>query len=86
MLQAVQVVSLFFEILTWLIIARILLSWVPHNPNGPVLRLLYEGTEPILAPFRRLIPRTGFPLDFSPLIALLVLRILREAIISMLLR
>ncbi|MBT9173607.1 MAG: hypothetical protein DDT21_02008 [Syntrophomonadaceae bacterium] len=86
MLQAAQVVSLFFEILTWLIIARILLSWVPHNPNSPVLRLLYEGTEPILAPFRRLIPKTGLPFDFSPLIALLVLRILREAIISMLLR
>jgi YggT family protein len=86
MLQAAQVVSLFFEILTWLIIARILLSWVPHNPNGPVLRLLYEGTEPILAPFRRIVPKSAFPLDFSPLIALLVLRILREAIISMLLR
>jgi YggT family protein len=86
MLQAAQVVSLFFEILTWLIIARILLSWVPHNPNGPVLRLLYEGTEPILAPFRRIVPKSTLPLDFSPLIALLVLRILREAIISMLLR
>lgn len=86
MLQAAQVVSLFFEILTWLIIARILLSWVPHNPDSPVFRLLYEGTEPILAPFRRLMPRSALPFDFSPLIALLVLRLLREAIISMLLR
>ncbi|MCL5982461.1 MAG: YggT family protein [Firmicutes bacterium] len=86
MLQAAQVVNLFFEILTWLIIARILLSWVPHNPDSPVFRLLYEGTEPILAPFRRLMPRGAFPLDLSPLIALLVLRLLREAIISMLLR
>jgi len=86
MLQAAQVVSLFFEILTWLIIARILLSWVPHNPDSPVFRLLYEGTEPILAPFRRFMPKGAFPVDFSPLIALLVLRLLREAIISMLLR
>ncbi|MBS3946733.1 MAG: YggT family protein [Dethiobacter sp.] len=86
MLQAAQVVNLFFEILTWLIIARILLSWIPHNPHGPVLRLLYEGTEPILAPFRRLLPKSSFPLDLSPLIALLVLRLVREAIITMLLR
>jgi len=84
-LQAASVVNLFFEIITWLVIIRVILSWIPHNPNNPLLRILYEGTEPVLAPFRRIMPQ-GMMLDLSPILALIVLQMLRQAIIRMLLR
>jgi YggT family protein len=57
----------------WLIIVRALLSWVNPDPYNAIVIFLYKVTEPILAPFRRLIPSLGIGLDLSPLIALLFL-------------
>ncbi|BCV20904.1 YggT family protein [Moorella sp. Hama-1] len=74
-----------FEVLNWLIIARILISWFPHDPNNPIMRFIYEITEPVLAPFRRLMPRTTMPIDFSPIIAVLVLQLVERLLISFIL-
>jgi YggT family protein len=75
--QAKQVIDVFLEIITWIIVARIFLSWLPHNPDNPVIRILYEGTEPLLAPFRKIMPQSGLALDFSPLLLLLSIHLLR---------
>ena len=83
--QAALIVRVFFDILYWAIIVRILLSWIPHNQENLVIKMLYEGTEPLLAPFRKLMPRSGFPLDLSPIIALLALQIIREVLVRALL-
>lgn len=61
---------------------RVLLSWIPHNPRNPLIGFIYEITEPILAPFRRLMPRGGVPIDFSPMIALLVLVLLERLVLQ----
>lgn len=73
-----------FEVLIWLIIARILLSWFPHNPQHPIMRFIYEITEPVLAPIRRIMPRTSLPIDFSPLVAVLLLSMLQRLVVTML--
>ncbi len=62
-------------ILNWLILIRVLMSWFPIDPNNPIVRLLIDVTEPVLAPFRRIIPRIGM-FDLSPLAALLVIQFL----------
>ena len=73
-----------FEILNWLIIARVLLSWIRHDPYHPVIRFIYEITEPVLKPFRRLIPpRPGMPIDWSPIIAILVLQFIERAVLRL---
>ncbi|MDW7675691.1 MAG: YggT family protein [Bacillota bacterium] len=82
--QLITIVRGAFEVMSWLIIARVLLSWIRHNPYSPIIRFVYEITEPILGPFRRLIPRLG-AIDFSPIIALLALRYLETIIIKLLL-
>jgi YggT family protein len=64
-------VSLLLNVLHLAILARVLLSWFPMNPGNPIVRSLHEITEPVLAPFRRIIPRLGM-FDLSPLAALLV--------------
>jgi YggT family protein len=57
----------------WLLIfGRIILSWFDPTNRSPVAEFLYQMTEPILAPIRRLLPQTGM-LDFSPLVVLIVL-------------
>jgi YggT family protein len=82
--QLPQIIGLFFDILIWLLFARIIISWLPHNPRNAIIRLLYEGTEPILSPFRKIMPKSSLPVDLSPLIALIVLQVLRHAILRML--
>ncbi|MDW7651410.1 MAG: YggT family protein [Bacillota bacterium] len=82
--QAIPIANLFFTILRWLILVRVILSWIPHNPNHPLLSILYEGTEPILGPIRRLMPKTGLPFDLSPIIAIIVLGIVHNFVINLL--
>ena len=58
-----------------LILARVILSFIRIDPYHPIVRLVYDLTEPILAPIRRILPPMS-GLDFSPLIALLLLQLL----------
>ena len=55
----------------WLIIIRALISWVNPDPFNPIVQFLYKTTEPLLAPFRRLIPSYTVGLDISPIFALI---------------
>lgn len=71
------------EVYTWLIFIRIILSWVRVNPYQPVVRFIFETTEPVLGFFRRLIPPVGM-IDFSPIAAFLALQILATVIIRLL--
>jgi YggT family protein len=73
-----------FEILNWLILARVLLSWVSRDYSNPVIRFVYEFTEPILAPIRKLMPRSSMPIDFSPILAVLLLQLIRKLIFGLL--
>ncbi len=59
------------------IIGRSLLSWFPVDPRNPLISILNEVTEPILAPLRRVVPRIGM-LDLSPMVAIFVLYIIQS--------
>lgn len=80
-------VAYFFKVLDFLIIARILLSWLNPNPDSTIPKLIYQLTEPILAPFRNLLFRFGLGrgmIDFSPILAVLVLDFVGDAIVRLL--
>ena len=64
-------------IANWLIIIRALLSWVSPDPYNVIVQFLYKITEPILAPFRRLIPAYSIGIDLSPILALLAIWFLK---------
>ncbi len=63
---------------TFLILGRVLVSWTNPMGGGGVTAFLYQVTEPILGPIRRVLPPTG-GIDWSPMIAILVLGILTRA-------
>ncbi|MGA1845822.1 YggT family protein [Deferribacter abyssi] len=63
-------------ILTWLIIIRALISWVSPDPYNPLVQLIVALTEPVMGPFRRLIPTIGI-VDISPIIAIFIIEFLR---------
>ncbi len=77
-------INLLFQILSWAIIIRILLSWVRIDPYHPAIRLLDQITEPILAPLRNMLPTAG-GLDFSPIVAIILLSLVQRLVISLLL-
>jgi YggT family protein len=77
--------NLLLQILSLAILIRVLLSWFPVDPSNPIIRILYEITEPVLMPFRRVIPRIGM-LDLSPLAALLVIQFIQQNLPSLIFR
>lgn len=64
-------------IANWLIIIRALLSWVNPDPYNVIVQLIYKVTEPLLAPFRRLVPAYSMGVDLSPIFALLAIWFLK---------
>lgn len=81
--QLIGLINIGFKVLVYLIIARCLLSFVRHNPSQPIIRFIYDVTEPIMGPFRRIIPSAG-GLDFSPFIAVLAVELVRRLLIQLL--
>ncbi len=66
-------VGILATVLTVAIFARVVLSWLPiGNSNHPIVAIIYQITEPILGPLRRIIPRVGM-LDLSPMAAIFIL-------------
>jgi YggT family protein len=68
------------NIYRWLLIAYILLSWVPNIRDSSVGELLGKIVEPYLAPFRKIIPPIGGMLDISPIIAFIALNFVIKGI------
>ncbi|MDQ7859849.1 MAG: YggT family protein [Armatimonadota bacterium] len=83
--ELIALVNVVFQVLYILVLARVLLSWVPGLGLGhPVVRAVHTLTAPILDPIRRVMPPVG-GLDLSPILAFLVLALVRELLISALL-
>jgi YggT family protein len=85
-------ISLLIEIISWIIIIDVILSWVlavqrPRWADNAIVRLIQEVSYQILRPFRKLLDRTGLrtgPIDFSPLIAIMALRLIGWVLIGVL--
>ncbi|MCR4420015.1 MAG: YggT family protein [Clostridia bacterium] len=73
-------VHIAFRLLELLILIRVLLSWFRPSLANPAVRFVYDFTELILAPVRRLMPATGM-VDFSPLVALLLLYVVENWVV-----
>ena len=64
-----------FAILDLFVWARVILSWIPHDPNNEITQTVYKVTEPIIKRIRDIIPSTSIGIDVSPFILLLFLNI-----------
>ncbi len=72
-----KVLDIVIPIAYWLIVVRAVLSWFSPDPYNVLVQLLYKTTEPILMPFRRIIPAYNIGIDLSPILAILALVFLR---------
>ncbi|HEY3171298.1 MAG TPA: YggT family protein [Thermoanaerobaculia bacterium] len=69
-----QVIFAILSVIQWLVIIAAVISWVNPDPRNPIVQFLYRTTEPILRPFRRILPpqRTG-GIDLSPILVILLI-------------
>jgi len=78
LIAAASVLGMLITLYTYVIIARAIISWVNPDPYNPIVRFLYNVTEPVLYRVRRTIPFAyAGGLDFSPLIVLFALYFLQ---------
>ncbi|MGE4284067.1 MAG: YggT family protein [Clostridia bacterium] len=68
------------EIISYLIFARVIISWLPMDRHNGIIQFIYQVTEPILAPIRSLISKSsmggGMGVDFSPIVVWLLIQYL----------
>jgi YggT family protein len=76
------ILNMALTIYMWLIIARALLTWVNPDPYNPIVRFLYNVTEPVLAWVRSRVPVVFGGLDLSPLLVLLAIVFLQRFLVS----
>lgn len=70
-----ELILLITQLYSFILLARVLMSWVQIDPDSPLARTLYQLTEPVLAPVRNLLPPMS-GLDFSPIIAMFGVQII----------
>ncbi len=83
MIVIANVIYLLFKVLYWALLIRVLLSWFPHDRHHPIISYLYSITDPILDPFKRLVPST-MGIDFSPIFAFFALSFLEQFVFRVL--
>ncbi len=75
-------IDMFFRVIELLIFATILLSWLPIGRGNALSGMLHSLTDPILLPCRKMLENSplgrGMMLDFSPIIALILLSLVRQ--------
>ena len=69
-----QVVFAILSVIQWLVIIAAVISWVSPDPRNPIVQFLYRTTDPMLRPFRKILPpgRTG-GIDLSPILVILLI-------------
>ena len=85
-LKAIAVVINYtLTLFMWVVIARAVLSWVNPDPYNPIVRFIYNITEPILHPIRTRIPFLG-GFDISPIIVIFGVIFLQNFLVASLVR
>ncbi|MBQ3509783.1 MAG: YggT family protein [Peptococcaceae bacterium] len=70
------------SVMNLLILVRCFLSFIPHNPYHPLLRYVYEITELVMDPCRKILPDAlKYPLDVSPIVAMILIDIVYSVLV-----
>ena len=70
------VIDVVLRLYFWIVIIRVIVSWVNADPYNPIVRFLYRVTEPVFRSIRKIIPPIG-GIDFSPAVVILIIYFLQ---------
>ena len=77
--SALGLVGLLVNIYFFALLATIILSWLAPGNSNPAIFLLYQITEPVMAPFRKMLPPMG-GMDFSPILVFILINVVQIAL------
>ena len=77
--SALGVIGLLVNIYFFALLAMIILSWIAPGSSNPAVYLLFQLTEPVLAPFRKALPAMG-GMDFSPILVFILINVMQIAL------
>ncbi|CAA9307231.1 MAG: Integral membrane protein YggT, involved in response to extracytoplasmic stress (osmotic shock) [uncultured Chloroflexi bacterium] len=80
---AISFVDLLVTVLFWAILLRSIFTWFDQTGSSPISRILFEVTEPIIAPLRRVVPSVGM-LDLSPMVAMILVQLIGRVVVQVL--
>jgi len=79
-----RILDIIFQALYFLLLARVILSWIPHTDSHPIVYRIYQWTDPMLKPFQNIIPSWKLGIDLSPIFAFFALSIIKKFIFALL--
>jgi len=82
LMAVAQLLDFVLSAYMWIIIGRAVISWVNADPYNPIVRFLYEVTEPVLSRIRRMLPISFGGLDFSPMILILLIMFIQSFLVQ----
>jgi YggT family protein len=71
------ILSMALRLYFWILVARVVISWVNADPYNPIVRAIVQVTEPVLYRIRRTLPVYFGGIDFSPIVVILALEFLQ---------
>ncbi|MBT5782498.1 MAG: YggT family protein [Candidatus Marinimicrobia bacterium] len=77
-----SIINNVFNLLQLLIMIRVVLSWIDHDPYNQFIKLLYSITDTILEPIRDLIPLQASVIDFTPMVAFVLIGFIKNILLS----
>lgn len=77
-----KVVDWILVVYMWVVIARVVLSWVSPDPYNPIVRFINNVTEPLLSQIRKRLPVVYGGLDLSPILVFLAIMFLRAFVVK----
>lgn len=80
MIQIINLIAMAFNVYSFMLIAYILMSWVPAAQNSAIGRMLEKVCEPYLGIFRKFIPPIGM-IDISPIVAIFLLNFIQRGLL-----
>ena len=85
-LSLAKILRLLINLYTLIVAITVILSWVNPDPYNPIVRFLYQATNPVFRFVRQILPRAFFRtrLDFTPILVFILLIILDTVFVSML--
>ncbi len=81
MMAVAQLLDVLLTAYMWVIIGRAVISWVNADPSNPIVRFLYNVTEPLLSRIRQLLPMSMGGIDFSPMILIMAIMFLQSFLV-----
>jgi YggT family protein len=80
----IELLSAVLQLYSFVLLARALVSWIPNlDPYHPAVQILYQVTEPVLEPIRRIVPPLGGMIDISIIVAFLAIMVLQMILRSL---